>query len=597
MVCPQARHRVASEQARASQHAPIVCTLKLMTLATVTEVDQAPGAPAASPLRADLRNGLWWECGWALSLSLGVVIVSLAAPWSNWTPGLALIVGAAPALAAILAPRWQAEWSKIGLMAVWAAAGATAADLTGGVAGPLVVWCLTPLAAAILLGPRRVSWGAALSVLALASAALAQAAGLVQPAPTGVLAVALALVGLSTTAVGLAAAIVLSPRTAQEAQPRPIEAPADGLAAAQPHLIAAIGADGRLQGAHGGLRADLARRLTEQGLIGAAEPAAQADVAAALANAARDGQASLRFPLVGPEPVWLGLDLARRPGGGLVGVFRDATADHARETDLEAARANAEALNIGKSRFLANMSHELRTPLNAIMGFSDIMRERIFGPLPVKYAEYAELIHDAGAHLLDLINDVLDMSKIEASKYELDLEYLDTREPVSAALRLMRLQADDAGVQLRGLLPSEPLEGQADRRALKQIVLNLVSNALKFTPRGGLVTVSLQSLAGALELSVADTGLGIAEGDLERLGRPYEQAGDAVQQSKGTGLGLSLVRAFAELHGGEMSIESRLGEGTAVTVRLPVLTAPEDVQSAPPLGDGGGEVIAFKPQR
>jgi cell cycle sensor histidine kinase DivJ len=128
-------------------------------------------------------------------------------------------------------------------------------------------------------------------------------------------------------------------------------------------------------------------------------------------------------------------------------------------------------------------------------------------------------------------------------------------------------------------------------------VLNLVSNALKFTPRGGLVTVSLQSLAGALELSVADTGLGIAEGDLERLGRPYEQAGDAVQQSKGTGLGLSLVRAFAELHGGEMSIESRLGEGTAVTVRLPVLTAPEDVQSAPPLGDGGGEVIAFKPQR
>jgi cell cycle sensor histidine kinase DivJ len=161
----------------------------------------------------------------------------------------------------------------------------------------------------------------------------------------------------------------------------------------------------------------------------------------------------------------------------------------------------------------------------------------------------------------------------------------------------MRLQADDAGVQLRGLLPSEPLEGEADRRALKQIVLNLVSNALKFTPRGGLVTVSLQSLAGALELSVADTGLGIAEGDLERLGRPYEQAGDAVQQSKGTGLGLSLVRAFAELHGGEMSIESRLGEGTAVTVRLPVLTEPEEAQPIEPPSEGGAEVIAFKPQR
>ena len=119
-------------------------------------------------------------------------------------------------------------------------------------------------------------------------------------------------------------------------------------------------------------------------------------------------------------------------------------------------------------------------------------------------------------------------------------------------------------------MPSQPLEADADRRAIKQIVLNLVSNALKFTPRGGLVTVSIQALAGALELSVSDSGLGISKVDLERLGRPFEQAGDASQQSRGTGLGLSLVRAFAELHGGEMAIESRLGEGTAVTVRLPL---------------------------
>jgi cell cycle sensor histidine kinase DivJ len=227
----------------------------------------------------------------------------------------------------------------------------------------------------------------------------------------------------------------------------------------------------------------------------------------------------------------------------------------------------------------------------------------MFGPLTGKYLEYAELIHDAGAHLLDLINDVLDMSKIEAAKYELILEPFDAREPVSAALRLMRLQADDVGVQLRGVLPSTPLEVDADRRALKQITLNLVSNALKFTPRGGLVTVSLQALAGAMELSVADTGLGIAETDLERLGRPYEQAGDAGHQAKGTGLGLSLVRAFAELHGGEMAIESRLGEGTAVTVRLPVLVdEPEQapIQEAPPPEappGGGGQVIAFNPQR
>jgi cell cycle sensor histidine kinase DivJ len=229
------------------------------------------------------------------------------------------------------------------------------------------------------------------------------------------------------------------------------------------------------------------------------------------------------------------------------------------------------------------------------MGFSDMMRQRIFGPLPGKYVEYADLIHDAGAHLLDLINDVLDMSKIEASKYELALEDFDAREPVSAALRLLRVQADDSGVQLRGVLPAEPLEVLADRRALKQIVINLVSNALKFTPRGGLVTVSLAALGDALELSVADTGIGIAEQDLARLGRPYEQAGDMSQKAKGTGLGLSLVRAFAELHGGEMAIESRLGEGTAVTVRLPVLVGGE-AGGQPPSAPPGGEVIAF-PQR
>ena len=188
--------------------------------------------------------------------------------------------------------------------------------------------------------------------------------------------------------------------------------------------------------------------------------------------------------------------------GRLIATLRDATATRERELALEAARADAESLNIGKSRFLANMSHELRTPLNAIMGFSDIMRQRMFGTLPGKYVEYADLIHDAGSHLLDLINDVLDMSKIEAARYELSLERLDVREPVQAALRLMRLQADDVGVQLRGVLPSQPLDADLDRRAVKQIVLNLVSNALKFTPKGGLVSRlhAIGASAGMLDL-------------------------------------------------------------------------------------------------
>ena len=245
---------------------------------------------------------------------------------------------------------------------------------------------------------------------------------------------------------------------------------------------------------------------------------------------------------------------------------------------LESARAEAETRGLkaeetlqARSRFLANMSHELRTPLNAIMGFSEIMRARMFGELTPKYGEYAELIHESGRHLMDLISDVLDMSKIEAERFQLDREMFDAREAVSAALRLMRVQAEEVGVNLRGVMPGQPIPVDADRRALKQITLNLVSNALKFTPRTGHVTVTTHAVGGLLEITVADTGIGIDPADLKRLGRPFEQAGTTGDQARGTGLGLSLVKAFAQLHGGDMSIESQLGEGTAVLVRLPVL--------------------------
>ena len=191
--------------------------------------------------------------------------------------------------------------------------------------------------------------------------------------------------------------------------------------------------------------------------------------------------------------------------------------------------------------------------------------------MPEKYGEYSALIHESGEHLLELINDVLDMSKIEAERFELYREEFDARDAISAVMRLMRGQADRAGVSLRGLMPKEPLEVTADRRAMKQIALNLISNALKFTPKGGTVTVTAHAEGQVLELIVADSGVGISAADLQRLGKPFEQAGGADQRAAGTGLGLSLVRAFAELHGGEMAIESQLGEGATVTVRLPVM--------------------------
>jgi len=289
----------------------------------------------------------------------------------------------------------------------------------------------------------------------------------------------------------------------------------------------------------------------------------------------------------GPDPARMERERAQALALELAEARRALEAAAGARAEAEAARTAADAANQAKSRFLANMSHELRTPLNAVMGFADIMRNRLFGPLPDRYAEYAQLIHESGAHLLELINDVLDMSKIEADRYRLQREAFDAREAVSGVLRLMRTQAEEAGVDVRGELPEGALAVEADKRAVKQIVLNLLSNALKFTPRGGSVTLSVLTGEDDLILVVADTGVGVAPEDLERLGRPYEQAGDAEVRAQGTGLGLSLVRAFAELHGGSMAIESELGEGTAVTVRLPVLTRAE---AAPA---DGAQVIPF----
>lgn len=260
--------------------------------------------------------------------------------------------------------------------------------------------------------------------------------------------------------------------------------------------------------------------------------------------------------------------------------------------ELREANVRLEEISRLKSDFLANMSHELRTPLNAVIGFADIMRQQLFGPLPARYADYSESIHSAGGHLLDLINDVLDVTKIEAEKYELDKEKFDAREPVSAAMTLVRGRAHDKGVELSGLLPPDAMIVEADKRALKQMALNLLSNAVKFTPEGGTVTVTLEAVGPYLELIVADTGVGIAPEDLNRLGRPFEQAGDASQKAQGTGLGLSLVRSLAELHGGRMTIESTLGEGAAVTVRMPVVKI-----ARAPAPEGGAEIVPLAAAR
>lgn len=257
------------------------------------------------------------------------------------------------------------------------------------------------------------------------------------------------------------------------------------------------------------------------------------------------------------------------------------------EAELESlreARDEAVQANRAKSEFLASVSHELRTPLNAIIGFSDVMKQRLFGPMPARYAEYADLIHESGRHLLELIGDVLDMSKIEADRYELSLEPFDARGVIETAVKLIRLRAEDRGLALVCDVGEEPIDVLADRKALNQILLNLLSNAVKFTPPGGAVAVMARANAGELTLAVGDSGVGIAPEELELLGQRYAQTSSGKHSSeRGTGLGLSLVQALAALHGGRVTIESRPGEGTTVTLHLPVLAgsaAPEAVEPA-----------------
>jgi len=238
--------------------------------------------------------------------------------------------------------------------------------------------------------------------------------------------------------------------------------------------------------------------------------------------------------------------------------------------NYEQEKIRAEEANQSKSEFLANMSHELRTPLNAINGFSDIMKKELFGPLgDPRYTEYVNDILFSGQHLLSLINDILDMSKIEAGKMSLNTEALQMNDMISQVIRIVRGRADDNRLKLvfeEDVLP----EIEADPRAVKQILLNLATNAIKFTPEGGVVTVSVEPKSAGLIIRVSDTGIGISQENIERLAQPFEQIDSQhSRQHEGTGLGLALSKSLVELHGGNFTIESVVGQGTTVIFTLP----------------------------
>lgn len=255
----------------------------------------------------------------------------------------------------------------------------------------------------------------------------------------------------------------------------------------------------------------------------------------------------------------------------LYGIMQDITQQKEHEQALREAKESAENAYASKSRFLANMSHELRTPLNAIIGFSDLIEKQMLGPLGnERYLDYVGAIRESGQHLLDLISDILDMSKIEAGKYELTLESINLTQAVRAVTQMMEARAMDGKLTLRAALPDMDVVLSADRRAVKQILLNLLSNAIKFTESGGHVDIVLEDSGDAVTVRVTDTGIGIPAHKIADVMKPFEQVSNAfTRRHEGSGLGLAITKDLVELHGGQLQIDSRLGEGTTVTIRLP----------------------------
>jgi signal transduction histidine kinase len=242
----------------------------------------------------------------------------------------------------------------------------------------------------------------------------------------------------------------------------------------------------------------------------------------------------------------------------------------AMERELVAAKNKAESASRAKSEFLANMSHELRTPLNAIIGFAEIIKVRALGPASERYPEYAGDIYNSGTHLLSLINDILNLSKLEAGKFQLQEQTVDLAIAVESCMRLIETQAHQSDIRLSVSLDPEALFIRADERRLRQILINLLSNAVKFTPEGGSVNVRSARRNGGLAISVSDTGIGMAPEDIPKALAPFGQIERKVRRKQeGTGLGLPLAKQFVELHGGTFAIDSKLNGGTTVTFLLP----------------------------
>ena len=510
-------------------------------------------------------------------------------------------------LAALAFTPMRLSWLEQAALAIFASLVGYLAVLTGGVTSPLIVWLvLVPAEAALAGGRPDVLRAAGAAAVALIAVAGLQAFALLP-------ATRLPIPAWELYAVSIFAAVVQAGFVAAAAQDRQRaadQAAAEGaamyrfLADNAMDLITRHSADGRIRFASPAAQALLGS--PPDTLIGLA-PAALVHpddlraIQAAFMEAsyfARAATAEIRLKRADGTFVWSEIRCrpaapAKGKAADIVAVTRDITERKSYERALIEARDLAEEANRAKSSFLANMSHELRTPLNAILGFSEVMTHEMFGPVgSPRYLEYSRLIHESGAHLLELINGILDMSKIEAGKFELSEEIFDLDEVATSSARFVRQPAERAGVRLKIAIAPAVHTIFADKRAIKQVLVNLLSNGVKFTPRGGEVRVTAGLDSRGVELAVTDSGVGISQKDLARLGRPFEQVeGEHVRAKEGTGLGLALVKALSSMHGGEATIESSLGVGTTVHVRLPYAAVDDKGARVAP---GQARIIPFK---
>jgi cell cycle sensor histidine kinase DivJ len=525
------------------------------------------------------QSGIIAHLTWIVALAGVAPLIIAATPVSTPIVLAGIAAAMAPGFAGLfLARRKTPVFGKMVLSLLWVSFAASVAAVSGGLTGPAALLFLLPAAAAASSGNRKtVTEAAALSGLTALLVGGLQFGGFFSTYSLGldIFAPAFLAVGCFIAACFTFSALI-SLRSRRRLKSVAAKHRLRSRAFDNAPVALIVESNGKI----------LARSRSLKTLVPGLPPEMTGlpicdlgfDAEASTAFQFAHGQTSAQSRIRGAKGRAVDVDLYRS-STGVVAIIPPTTRNDviaASDEQLQQERDEALAETHAKSEFLASVSHEIRTPLNAIIGFSDAMKSRLFGPVPSKYAEYAELIHESGRHLLELIGDVLDLSKIEADSYELSQEEFNASDVVELCVRMLSQRAEEAGVVIE-LDVDTTLPVMADRRAMRQILLNLLSNAIKFTPKAGVIVVMAHRSREELVLGVGDSGPGIPAEELSQLGQRYMQATTAKTSSeRGSGLGLSLVKALAEMHGGEMSIDSTLGEGTTVSVNLPIMAHSAD---------------------